>query len=379
MARVRRSCLLALVLCLISASPSFAKTKPKPTIALVNHVHFHLEVIAGFLEIFREYESQLTVFLHPKLLQQNFMGFLEWVGPPVGTFVDYRDVGDKKFDIAIFISPEWSLPYIQKFVNITKPKTVIAMIHNGNSANLQEIASLVPNTQLITLSPHVAKNVSGSVSNLVDWVLPVLPFIAPKPCSEADLSANSGCVRGFCVQGRVESTRRNYTQMWSQMASHSSAAKSTATGGLGDFHMIVLGQRVTNKWSVPAEVSDMVSVNTNLPYPQFYDIIHHSVALVPMLASEAYYTAKFSSTLLSSVVTGTPAICDKRILEAYTMFDENTVIYQKDGEEEMDTMFRVLTMPPSEIWKRRKAIEGLRQKLNDDASKKLKQMMGFTS
>lgn len=43
----------------------------------------------------------------------------------------------------------------------------------------------------------------------------------------------------------------------------------------------------------------------NPPYPIFYDVVYHSYALVPMLASNLYYSAKFSSTVLTSFITGT--------------------------------------------------------------------------
>jgi hypothetical protein len=45
-------------------------------------------------------------------------------------------------------------------------------------------------------------------------------------------------------------------------------------------------------------------VYKNPPYPIFYDVVYHSYALVPMLASNLYYSAKFSSTVLTSFITG---------------------------------------------------------------------------
>jgi len=46
-------------------------------------------------------------------------------------------------------------------------------------------------------------------------------------------------------------------------------------------------------------------VYKNPPYPIFYDVVYHSYALVPMLASNLYYSSKFSSTVLTSFITGT--------------------------------------------------------------------------
>jgi hypothetical protein len=54
------------------------------------------------------------------------------------------------------------------------------------------------------------------------------------------------------------------------------------------------------------DVRDLVAVYKNPPYPIFYDVVYHSYALVPMLASPLYYASKFSSTVLTSFITGAP-------------------------------------------------------------------------
>jgi hypothetical protein len=56
--------------------------------------------------------------------------------------------------------------------------------------------------------------------------------------------------------------------------------------------------------AVAADVRDLVAVYKNPPYPIFYDVVYHSYALVPMLASALYYSSKFSSTVLTSFITG---------------------------------------------------------------------------
>ena len=52
------------------------------------------------------------------------------------------------------------------------------------------------------------------------------------------------------------------------------------------------------------DVREYVAVYKNPPYPIFYDVVYHSYALVPMLASDLYYHSKFSSTVLTSLITG---------------------------------------------------------------------------
>lgn len=39
-------------------------------------------------------------------------------------------------------------------------------------------------------------------------------------------------------------------------------------------------------------------------FDDFYELIYHNFALIPALASDSYYDRKFSSTLITSMVTG---------------------------------------------------------------------------
>jgi hypothetical protein len=45
-------------------------------------------------------------------------------------------------------------------------------------------------------------------------------------------------------------------------------------------------------------------VHTAPPYHSFYDMVHHSRGLVPLLAGGQYYNSKFTSTIITSLVTG---------------------------------------------------------------------------
>lgn len=52
-----------------------------------------------------------------------------------------------------------------------------------------------------------------------------------------------------------------------------------------------------------------------LRFSDFYKLISNNFALLPALASDAYYTRKFSSTLITSLVTGTPVVVDDQFME----------------------------------------------------------------
>ena len=50
---------------------------------------------------------------------------------------------------------------------------------------------------------------------------------------------------------------------------------------------------------VPPQLDARVRPHVNLRFDAFYDLIYHNFALIPTLASEAYYDRKFSSTVIT--------------------------------------------------------------------------------
>ena len=50
---------------------------------------------------------------------------------------------------------------------------------------------------------------------------------------------------------------------------------------------------------VPPQLDARVCPHVNLHFDAFYDLIYHNFALIPTLASEAYYDRKFSSTVIT--------------------------------------------------------------------------------
>jgi hypothetical protein len=59
------------------------------------------------------------------------------------------------------------------------------------------------------------------------------------------------------------------------------------------------------------------------------------------LGSPAYLTSKMSSTLVSSLITGTPVVADAAMLGAYTFLGREDVFFMNKGEDEVDVMLRV--------------------------------------
>jgi hypothetical protein len=69
--------------------------------------------------------------------------------------------------------------------------------------------------------------------------------------------------------------------------------------------------------------------------------IHRTHALLMLLGSNNYLLQKMSSTVVSSLMTGTPIIADPQVLKSYTFLKPEHVHLMGPGETEMDVMQRV--------------------------------------
>lgn len=355
---------------LLAAQQPAAAASDKPLqIAIVNQVHFHLEVVAGAMHVCKEMTSApVTVYLPAKVLKTNWYGFINWLGGREGFIWKEGKEYDGKttYDLVWFITPERHIPWITTVSQQMQPKVAMYMVHNGHlpDSDFKALRTMSGKLPLLTLSPHVAKNITGKTGEVApEWILPIFPYTPATECKLEDLQGGKNCLKGFSVQGRIEKSRRNYTQMWEQIGSY---RKKEGAAALSNFRLNILGE-VVEYFAVPADVRDLVAVYKNPPYPIFYDVVYHSYALVPMLASALYYSSKFSSTVLTSFITGVPIIADRKFMAAYSMIEPNAVFPQEDGRNELDIMFNVARMTPEEMWRTRLGLKELRGKMNTRA------------
>jgi hypothetical protein len=91
------------------------------------------------------------------------------------------------------------------------------MVHNGHlpEESWQLVKSLASDeVPVLALAPHVAASMANrSLPLQPDWILPIYPFQPANPCTLEDVKGGRQCIRGFSVQGRIEQSRRNYTQV----------------------------------------------------------------------------------------------------------------------------------------------------------------------
>ena len=98
----------------LEAAPAALKTGPggtaKARLAVVNSRRFHLEVLAGVLEVVKPLAAETVVYAEEKVFggTRGLFGFLEFVKDYTGVVAplprDPQRMG--KFDMVFFISPE---------------------------------------------------------------------------------------------------------------------------------------------------------------------------------------------------------------------------------------------------------------------------------
>jgi hypothetical protein len=70
------------------------------------------------------------------------------------------------------------------------------------------------------------------------------------------------------------------------------SAQSNKAFDIKDFVINVIGKVHHTPYKFPPELSHVIQMHTRIPYNEYYGIISKSYALLPMLASENYYTSK---------------------------------------------------------------------------------------
>lgn len=186
----------SLLLVLLAAQPPAAQAAApdKPLqIAVVNQVHFHLEVVAGAMHVTKQMTSApVTVYLPAKVLKTNWYGFVNWLGGREGFIWKEGKEYDGKttYDLVWFITPERHIPWVITIAEQMKPKVAMFMVHNGHlpDSDFKALRTLSGKMPLLTLSPHVSKNITGKTGDVPpEWILPIYPYTPAMLCQLSDL------------------------------------------------------------------------------------------------------------------------------------------------------------------------------------------------
>ncbi|GAX80206.1 hypothetical protein CEUSTIGMA_g7644.t1 [Chlamydomonas eustigma] len=338
---------------------------------IINCVEFHFEVVAGVLYVLKPYESKVHVFLSPSVKRKNYDGvksLLTWSKARFPTsFAPHRL--KEQYGLVILISTDYELQRNKAQLARLNPERVLAVVHNAAYNDVPSLLSLSADLHLLTLSPHVANSLSHVINKPVQWFLPVFPW-KPKSadCPHSggktySLTAEFSCLRGFSMQGKFGGSRRNYTGIWDQVVKYMSVLEGGASAQQL-FHLNVLGKGNHDLLELPSTISHLVTVYDRLPYDSYYSNISKTLALIPAFASPSYYSTRFSSTIITSLSTGTPVIASKRLLSAYSFLNTNSTFIQGDEEEEIHAMIRIMRIGKNQLLEFRHSLKQLRDDLN---------------
>eukprot|EP00879_Flechtneria_rotunda_P019704 GHRR01020705.1.p1 GENE.GHRR01020705.1~~GHRR01020705.1.p1 ORF type:complete len:222 (+),score=62.43 GHRR01020705.1:167-832(+) len=200
--QLRAAALLLALLCVLQQHGCSASDAPLQ-LAVVNQVHFHLEVVAGAMHLLKHLTSApVTIYLPAKVLKTNWYGFTSWLGGREGfIWKECKEYdGATTYDLVWFISPEYHIPWVAATAKQMQPKVAMYMVHNGHipDADFNRIKAWSPDFPLLTLAPHVAKYISNRTGSVEpQWILPIYPYQPANACALADLQVRAAAVIPF--------------------------------------------------------------------------------------------------------------------------------------------------------------------------------------
>jgi hypothetical protein len=297
-----------------------------PSIILFNDVPFHLEVVAGFLYVLKSRYVNFKAYLRQTKDNLQHAGFLEFIGTELSSAIrSSQDDHVDKADLLIMISPEYNIISTKAFHTASQPNATIVLLHEINDQRVADLVALqLPRTKYITLSPHTAAAARELLNISVEWMLPVMPFTPSVPSCSVQACQS---LQGFVTQGVVDTARRNFSRIWDDLAylrAHYNIHEPVQVLGWGDYnHSSIL---------VPVELVDQVNVLGGMPFPKFYSTVYHSRAiLLYFMGGSTYVRWRFTSSVLTSLATGTPVITPRATLRAYKMLPRACVHVQQVG------------------------------------------------
>ncbi|WIA44515.1 hypothetical protein OEZ86_007254 [Tetradesmus obliquus] len=336
----------------------------------------------------QKHRERLTVYLHDSMFKPkdgssssssssssfDLVSYVDAVMPGNSLRNAYYKEGINETDVAIFVSPEFSIGYYREFIRRARPRMLIVFIHEPNMdlSRLQYIINMHPLVGVAALSPHVAATVKARMRmHHVHWMMPVHAVVCANTCFE-----------GWAVQGKFEGQRRSYSSLWEAMANQLAAA----AGGSGAAAVQAAPARLLQQQQPGpgrGQLRPHVFLYRDLGYADYYDTLCRSQALLPLFnASSGYLRDKISSSVLASLAAGVPLMVPRRFLEVYEAIKEEHVLLLDDsptnepGAAELASIAK-LSGPEgaATLAARRKALAQLRHVLNQHAAAKLDGLM----
>jgi hypothetical protein len=186
-----------------------------------------------------------------------------------------------------------------------------------------------------TLSPHTATFLDKTIAAWDNPPSPQIRVFVPifpvKVSASTAVEAAEGL--SFAMQGDYDPHRRDYAHIFQRLGSFLAATDTNIS-----MHLLGQGTRPP----VPENVVAHVFFDQGLSYTDFYALLSSVSAVLPGFASDEYLDRKASSSVPAALIAGTPLVADRRLLDAYSYVEEDSVWLQGDDESEFDVVGRML-------------------------------------
>eukprot|EP00798_Chlamydomonas_sp_ICE-L_P019961 gene19961-26669_t len=356
-----------LLLLLSAAAVAVQAAAQHVPLAVINDIAGHFEVLAGVHQVAKQLSMDPHIFYVGTPGAPMRIGLHAWLGqlevPP--TWHPMHELNDSGItaDVLICVSAELAPLVCKAAVEVLRPKLLLIWVHRADTATPNgKILSLHNPFKLVALAPHVATLAESRYRQPVSWAMPIAPVNMVAPCVLSPCS--SGILWDRMVAEKAERASFGKTLPGAsayQQVLHGPSINSNTV------QVIVMGKGGTREdLEIPADIDKDVIYAGGLPYPAFWARMHKALALVPAFGMPVYYESRISSTILASLITGTPLIANELMLTTYTFLTEKHVFLRQQGEDEVAAMYRIHEMPEEEIVSRREALIELRKQMTEE-------------
>jgi hypothetical protein len=379
--------------CSPEACPCSQPPRRRPTalarqlVVVWNSPAFHLEILLGVVATVLELDYDVAVYRYKaskhvgsrerldaamSLLQQRYGSFpdlgcddLELPSAQKNNAASGAPPLLRRAAVVIFVSGQEevmrskSRALFHAALGRFRPRTIMPIIHNTARRHLTaELAGSHASVCMVPLSLRNEHSMAASLAppagnTRVSWMLPIHALGGGDLC----VHAAAPCRTHFTIQGNMDSSRRDYRRVIWEMQHRQ---QLLAAAGIR-LQLVGAG---AERPAVPAALQANVDFHRYLGFTEFYDVVMHSVALIPALASDAYTNgSKITSTVVTSLISGVPILADAALMHAYSFLPPSCFYHQWCNESVADGMLRVAAMSAEEHSNVRRSLMAARVKL----------------